>query len=54
MEELREEARIEVDKKIILNLSKKGMGLQFMADVTGWTLEQIQSFLRSQNLQPAQ
>lgn len=54
MEELREEARIDENKKMILNLAKKGMGPKFIADVTGWTLEQIQNFLRSQNLQPAQ
>ena len=54
LEEDRAETRREENQKIILNLVKKGMGLQFIADVTGWTLEQIQSFLRSQNLQPAQ
>ena len=62
MEKLMEEDRIEsfnrgrdeANQNTILKLAKKGMGLQFMADVTGWTMEQIQSFLRSQNLQPAQ
>ncbi len=54
MEEIIEESRVEEKQKIILNLIKKGMSLQFVADVTGWTIEQIQSFLHTQNLQPAQ
>lgn len=54
MKEIIEESRVEEKQKIILNLIKKGMSLQFVADVTGWTIEQIQSFLHTQNLQPAQ
>lgn len=58
MEEIREdgrtEGRDEANQNTILNLVKKGVGVQFMADVTGWTIEQVNHFLRSQNLQPAQ
>lgn len=54
MEKLMEEGRIQENQKMILNLLKKGVGIQFMADVTGWTKEQIRSFLRTRNLQPAQ
>lgn len=39
---------------IILNLLKKGMKLSFISEVTGWTVEKVQSFIESQGLAPVQ
>lgn len=41
-------------KKTILRLQKAGEKLSTMAAATGWTLERIKTFLKSQNLQPVQ
>ena len=54
LEDVRNEGRDEANKNTIRNLVKKGVNIQFMSDVTGWTVERISEFLRSQNLQPAQ
>lgn len=53
-DESREEGRIEEQKNTILRLLKDGKGADIMAAATGWTIEHVQSFLKSQNLQPAQ
>lgn len=53
-EDGREEGRTEAKQDIILQLVKKGLGVPFIADVTGWTIEQVTNFLHSKNLQPAQ
>ena len=38
----------------ILRLLKSGKGMDIMAAATGWTIERVQNFLKSQNLQPVQ
>ena len=50
------EARGEAKEKheTILRLFRKGRALDVISDATGWTVEQIQTFLKSQHLQPAQ
>lgn len=53
-DEGREEGRIEEQKDTILRLLKDGKGMDIMAAATGWTIEHVQNFLKSQNLQPAQ
>lgn len=49
-----ERGQEEEKKQTILRLIKKGKKLADMADATGWPLEQIQTFLQSKHLQPAQ
>ncbi len=49
-EEGKEEGRIEEQKNTILRLLKDGKGADIMAAATGWTIEHVQSFLKSQNL----
>lgn len=46
--------RTEEQKDTILRLLKSGKGIDIMAAATGWTIEHVQTFLKSQNLQPAQ
>ncbi len=54
MEEVRNDVEQEEKKNTILRLLKRGNGIDIMAAATGWTIEHVQSFLKSQNLQPAQ
>ena len=49
----REEGHEEEKQNTILRLWRKKKSLADMIDATDWTAEQINSFLRSQNLQPA-
>ncbi len=44
----------EEKKDTILRLLKNGKGIDIMAAATGWTIERVQDYLKSQNLQPAQ
>ena len=53
-EESRAEGRIAEQQDTILRLLKDGRGTDIMAAATGWTIEHVQSFLKSRNLQPAQ
>ena len=54
MEEVRNDVEQEEKKNTILRLLKRGNGIDIMAAATGWTIEHVQSFLKSQKLQPAQ
>ena len=51
---LKEWAKEEEQENTILRLLKNGKGIDIMAAATGWTIEHVQNFLKSQNLQPAQ
>ena len=50
----KENGHMEEKKQTILRLFRKGKKLSDIMDATDLSMEQIQSFLRSQNLQPAQ
>ena len=51
---LKEDTREEEKQDTILRLLKDGRGTDIMAAATGWTIEHVQNFLKSRNLQPAQ
>ena len=50
--EWQNEGRIEAEKSTILRLFKGGAKLSMMSMATGWSLEQVESFLHSQNMEP--
>ena len=51
---LKEWAKEEEQEITILRLLKNGKGIDIMVAATGWTIERVQNFLKSRNLQPAQ
>ena len=53
-EESRKEGHIEEQQNTILRLLKDGRGTDIMAAATGWTIDHVLAFLKSQGLQPAQ
>ena len=50
---LKEWAKEEEQENTILRLLKNGKGLDIMVAATGWTIERVQNFLKSRNLQLA-
>ncbi len=51
---LKEWAKEEEQENTILRLLKNGKGIDIMVAATGWTIERVKSFLKSQNIQMAQ
>ena len=49
---LKEWAKEEEQENTILRLLKNGKGIDIMVAATGWTIERVQTFLKSRNLQP--